>query len=256
MGVGMKEAWYGVNHRWPLEHVPRAMISYNSVRRLKKPWHLKTPLMMDSGAYSVILLYGRYPYSVEEYAGALGAWRPDVAWTMDYPCEPAVLAKGGYTIASAQAKTNENTMHLWSLKKGVSTVIQGWAIRDYLLNLDMVKDAGLLTERLGIGTLCRRGQSAEIARIVTAIHKNVPGWVKLHGFGVKVHALTPDVRGKLYSADSSSWAFPAFRRYRGDLRPVSKDLVGIPVLKAHVAKTEALLLRPTPMLDALAEAAD
>jgi hypothetical protein len=209
MSEGIQEFYYGTAFRWPLDYVPRAMISYNAIRHLRKPWSVRIPWMMDSSAFTQILRYGNYRWPPSEYAEAISAWGPPVAWTMDYPCEPSVRAKGGYTPFLAQQFTDDNTKVLRDeLHADVQSVVQGWEVSDYLENLDQLRADGLLTPRLGIGSICRRGNSREICRIITALHKAVPGWVKLHGFGIKSKVLETEARFYLHSADSMSWSFP------------------------------------------------
>ena len=245
---GIHEFYYGTAYRWPLAYIPRAMISYNAIRRLKNPWDLRIPWMMDSSAFTQILRCGDYPWGPEEYARGIAAWRPPVAWTMDYPCEPSVRAAGGdYTPAEAQSRTNDHTRRLWDLGAEVQSVVQGWTVDDYLRNLDRLKSEGLLTDRLGIGSICRRGNSREITRIITAIHRNVPARVKLHGFGIKSSVLSTEARFFLHSADSMSWAVPAFS-YRKDgvrHRTISHKA---PILRRYVDKLEALLDPRDPLI--------
>ena len=204
----IKEFWPGASWKWPLSYVDKVMLSENFIRRLKHPWDVKIPLMLDSGAYSLILAHGTYPFPLIDYANDIRIWQPSVAWTMDYPCEPSIRAKWNFTPREAQTKTNENTIELNDkFQAGVASVVQGYELSDYLENLDLVKERGLLTERLGIGTLCRRGQNEQITEIVKAIYDNVPGWIKLHGFGMKISALRTEASQYLYSTDSSAWAW-------------------------------------------------
>ena len=238
------EFYYGSSWHWPLDYIPRAMLSYNYLRTIKHPWNnINIPWMMDSGAYSVILKYGKYPYMPEQYAEGIKAWRPDISWTMDYPCEEKVREAGQYNPLTAQDMTNGNQIKL--LDQGVETqmVVQGYEPDEYLENLDKIKSAGLLTQHLGIGSICRRGQVKEIARIIRLIHNNVPGWVKLHGFGIKTSVLAQtDARFYLYSADSQSWDYEA--RYGAWLNgkyngQTYKDK--IPILQEYVGRIEDLL---------------
>ncbi len=205
----IKEFYYGSSWKWPLAYLPRVMLSYNMLRNYKKPFNIEKPFMMDSGAYSVIARYGKYPYSTSEYAEAIEKWKPDIAWTMDYPCEPSVRKKGGYTPKQAQELTINNQIKLLDQNADTQMVVQGWTVSDYLENLDKIKDQGMLTAHLGIGSVCRRGQNREINHIIKAIHNSIPSWVKLHGFGVKVSLLkdTTDTRFYLYSVDSQSWGY-------------------------------------------------
>ena len=246
----IQEFYYGSSWHWPLPYLPRVMLSYNMLRKIKTLWKIDIPFMMDSGAFAVILKYGKYPFTQEEYASGIQKWHPDIAWTMDYPCEPSVQKKGHYDPVSAQEMTIDNQIKLLDLNANTQMVVQGWTVQDYLENLDRIKDEGLLTERLGIGSLCRRGQNREIARIVRAIHNNVPSWVKLHGFGVKVSVLAnTDAKFELYSADSMSWAIEAFGKYENNGKGAKgKRIVDkLPVLQLYIQKIEGLLNPVEPL---------
>ncbi len=241
----VQEFWYGCAERWSARMLPRIMVSYNTIRRWRKPWDASVRTMEDSGAYEVILTHGRYPWSPAEYACGIALWQPEVAWTMDYPCEPSVRAKGGYTCVEAQAKTNDNTRALRDLGADVQSVVQGWEVEDYLTNLDLLRGDGLLTPRLGIGSICRRGRTREIVRIVRAIRANTPSWVKLHGFGVKTAVLGTEAKFDLFSVDSSSWRFPVFKHYDGvKHRPIEFKA---PILRAYVDRMEGMLCPPDPL---------
>ena len=115
----ISEFFYGSSWHWPLNYIPRVMLSYNYLRTIKHPWNINIPFMLDSGAYSVILKYGKYPFTAEEYADGIKLWKPDIAWTMDYPCEPKATEKGKYTSLTAQDMTIENQIKL--LDQGVNT---------------------------------------------------------------------------------------------------------------------------------------
>ena len=246
----IQEFYYGSSWHWPLSYLPRVMLSWNMCRTLKKPWKIDVPFMMDSGAFSVILKQGEYPYSPQEYASGIEKWKPDIAWTMDYPCEPRVREKGQYDPITAQEMTIDNQVKLLDLNADIQMVVQGWNISDYLENLDRIKDQGLLTKHLGIGSVCRRGQNKEIARIIRTIHNNVPGWVKLHGFGVKVSVLAnTDAKFELYSADSMSWAIEAFGKYENNGKGAKgKRIVDkLSVLHLYIQKIEGLLNPVEPL---------
>lgn len=203
----------------------------------------------------MLLQHGHYPWPVAQYAEAIQRWAPDVAWTMDYPCEPSVRLSGRYDPRKAQEMTNTNTRLLMDLGADVSSVVQGWELPDYLANVDLLKRDGLLTPHLGIGSVCRRGKSAEIRRIITAVRKSVPAWVKLHGFGVKMDALTPEVRMALHSADSSAWAWGYSHRHYRDYRQRGRhEETKEQGLQRYIDMMEPLLNEPTPMLDRMAEA--
>ena len=214
------------------------------LRKIRTLWNISIPFMMDSGAFAVINKYGRYPYAPEEYADGIKKWHPDVAWTMDYPCEPSMRDKGKYESKKAQEMTNNNQIKLLDLNVNTQMVVQGWTTPEYLENLDKIKEQGLLTERLGIGSICRRGQAREIARIIRAINNNVPNWVKLHGFGVKTSILSQtDARFNLYSADSISWVVTAFGKYENNGKGAKGKKINdkLPALQTYVTKIEGTL---------------
>ena len=245
----IQEFYYGSSWHWPLAYLPRVMLSYNFTRTLKKPWKIDIPFMLDSGAYSVISKYGKHPFTPKEYVEGIEKWHPDVAWTMDYPCEPSVREKVGYNVRHAQEMTNDNQIKLLDLNVNTQMVVQGWTISEYLENLDMIKEQGLLTERLGIGSICRRGQAREIARIIRAINNNVPSWVKLHGFGTKTSILfQTDAPFILYSADSTSWGYEM--RYGDWLKGKYNGKTWqdkIPNLQTYVKKIEGTLNPVEPL---------
>ena len=247
----IKEFYYGSSWKWPLPYLPRVMLSYNMLRNYKKPWNIEKPFMMDSGAYSVIARYGKYPYSISEYAEAIEKWKPDITWTMDYPCEPSVRKKGGYTPKHAQELTINNQIKLLDQNANTQMVLQGWEAEDYLEHIDIIKSHGLLTEHMGIGSICRRGHDNEIAMIIRLVKSNLPSWVKLHGFGIKVSVLKrTDAKFNLYSADSQAWGYEM--RYGDWLKgeyngKTYKDK--IPNLLDYIDRMEAILNLSEKSLD-------
>jgi hypothetical protein len=97
-----------------------------------------------------------------------------------------------------------------------SPVLQGRTLEEYLVHaIDL---AGILHQlcavyvqrgqqfRVGIGSICRRGQVSEIRRIVAAIAAVLPG-IPLHLFGAKLEVLA--VWGNrpraVISCDSAAW---------------------------------------------------
>ena len=146
--------------------------------------------------------------------------------------------------------TNDNQIKLLDLNANTQMVVQGWTISEYLENLDTIKEQGLLTERLGIGSICRRGQAREIARIIHAVKNNVPSWVKLHGFGIKTSILfQTDAPFILYSADSTSWGYEM--RYGDWLKGKYNGKTWqdkIPNLQTYIKKIEGTLNPVEPLL--------
>jgi len=199
--------FYGTTWHWPIPYLPRVMISASFLRDRKSKVKIDKPWMMDSGVGGMFKVGTRPRITLEEYVKIIDLQNPPIAWTYDYPCEPTIRTRYGYTPTEAQDKTNQNTIILKEKfgLNNVMSVVQGWSINDYLQNIDKIKEQGLLTERIGIGSICRRGQTKEIDRIIKAVHNNVPRWVKLHGFGVKTSVLNTEARFCLSTVDSSAW---------------------------------------------------
>jgi len=245
----ISEFYYGSTWHWPLPYLPRVMLSWNMLRKLKAPWIIDKPWMMDSGAYAIILNRGSYEWDIQTYAEGIQKWNPGTAWTMDYPCEPSVRARGNYNTLQAQQMTNQNTVGLMELGIDISNVLQGWTIDDYLRNLDQIKEDGLVTGRMAIGSICRRGQTSQIARIIRTVKRELPAWVKLHAFGVKSNVLSTDAKYFLHSADSQSWSIQ--ERYYSWGKNSNKGLTWhdkVPSLLSYVEKMEAMLKPETATL--------
>ena len=97
------------------------------------------------------------------------------------------------------------------------SVVQGWEVHEYLWMLDRMKEQGVLSRLVAIGSVCRRNQDQEIRNVITAIRKNLPRKYRLHAFGVKVNALRfKDVFDALWSADSLAYAFTLGMGLKGE----------------------------------------
>ena len=89
-------------------------------------------------------------------------------------------------------------------------MVQGWRLADYLACVDLYASAGVdlaALPRVGLGSVCRRQSTAEIAVIVTAL---AALGLRLHGFGIKTSGLG-QYGHLLASADSMAWSYAARR---------------------------------------------
>lgn len=235
--------YYGTAWKWPIPYLPRVMLSVSTIRNLKTVWKIDKPWMMDSGIGGMFKEGSRPRITMEEYESILGKWKPPIAWTYDYPCEPSIRGRYNYTIKQAQDWTIESTIKLRDKFDFIQPVVQGWKTEDYLDHIDAFRGQGLLTGMLGIGSICRRGQISRIAGIIREIKRNVPGWVRLHGFGVKTSVLQTDARYNLYSSDSMAWGIE--RRYYSWTENSNRGLTWqdkVPHLLSYVTKIEKLCI--------------
>jgi hypothetical protein len=121
-----------------------------------------------------------------------------------------MLAKTGLTIREHQARTIQSYIELAGEGLPVIPVLQGWELGDYYRHIDAYETAGIrLTEHklVGLGSVCRRQGTDEIARIVWSLHD---AGLSLHGFGVKTRGLL-SYWDALASCDSLAWSYNARR---------------------------------------------
>jgi len=195
---------------------PNVMINYATQNN--KPWEGIENLFVDSGGYSFILGKGEYTTTNNEYLEYVETHQPELFALRDYPCEPDVLEEHDRTVEEHQEMTIKKHKELRELMKEFDidtkplSVIQGWEFEDYLNHIDRMKEEDLITEHIGIGSVCRRGQDEEIRRIILEINKALPDYCKIHAFGVKSNILRfAEVCEVLHSADSQ--AFDMASRY-------------------------------------------
>lgn len=181
--------------------------------RARGPWCL------DSAAFTELSLYGGWRTPTWTYVRQARRFRDrigNMVWcaSMDYMCEPFILAKTGLTVRRHQELTIDKLRELEGQAPDLPfvPVLQGWAIGDYLRHLEMYFDAGvdLATKpAVGIGSVCRRQSTAEVTEIIQALYES--GLRNLHGFGMKQGGLL-NAAHLLASSDSMAWSFRARHR--------------------------------------------
>jgi hypothetical protein len=181
------------------------LIKRKSLPRATGPWSL------DSGGFSQVAAHGRFTFTEAQYVAEVRRYRDEIGnleWAapMDWMCEAPMLAKTGLTVADHQWLTVVNYLELRRLAPGLPfiPVLQGQTLDDYQRCADLyaVHGVDLTTSLVGLGSVCRRQDTAEIGTIVGHFHAQ---GLRLHGFGCKAGAI---VRyGQLLeSADSLAWS--------------------------------------------------
>lgn len=183
------------------------MISYTTTQ---KPWSEIDNLFVDSGGYSLMLKTGEHG-PVKDYFDYIKETGANITALQDYPCEPEILSEYDRTVRQHQELTleraAENLAHIQDRGLDVEpvAVLQGWEVEDYIRCIDRYRDEGVMTDYVGIGSVCRRGAIEEITEIIKTIGEELPE-KKLHAFGVKQSILKDaEVRRHLTSVDSSAW---------------------------------------------------
>lgn len=195
----------------PLFVSHRRLTQRRALPRARGRWAL------DSGGFTELSMHGRWTTTPGTYVQAVRHYRDEIGgldWAapQDWMCEPIMLAKTGLTVADHQARTVASVLELRALAPDLPfvPVVQGWRLDDYLACVDRYAAAGidLTTEpTVGLGSVCRRQSTTEIADICTALASR---GIRLHGFGVKTLGLTAYAR-HLVSADSLAWSYNARR---------------------------------------------
>lgn len=220
MGAGTMRTFYLGAHmpHWLASvSVPLFVSHRRLAKRRTLPRRVQGRWALDSGGFTEISTYGRWQTSPAEYVEAVERYRteigqPDFVAPQDWMCEPFMLDRTGLSVAAHQDLTVGNFLDLRDhLGAVVIPVLQGWAVEDYLACVELYAEAGvdLWAEALvGIGSVCRRQDTAEAALIVETL---ADLGLALHGFGIKIDGLRR-YGDCLESADSMAWSYAGRRR--------------------------------------------
>jgi len=171
--------------------------------------------MVDCGGYSVLSGHGEYETTCREYVEWVAERDAQVAWwaLRDWPYVEELIDGSKTTVRDFQRQTVRDHIRCFEVadELGVDArpmaVLQGRDVRDYLWHVDYLREHGLLTDRVMIGSLVRGpGTTAEVKSTITQIREALPANTELHGLGVKKRLLSDEhVVNALDSADSAAW---------------------------------------------------
>lgn len=200
-------------------HIPAHCDKFNdsfiSINILKKRVSDIHPInwILDSGAFTQIVTSGDFIETPKEYATLINRWsrcgHMVAAVSQDYMCESFILNKWNRTVRQHQKMTVDRYYQILDENPSVHIlpVVQGYTIDDYITCSDMYDfKPGTY---VGIGSVYKRNKNIpEIREILSEIKKHTD--FKLHGFGLKVTALSDkEIGSLLYSSDSMAWSFNA-----------------------------------------------
>jgi len=192
---------------------PDVMINYAT--RDNKPFDTIQRLFTDSGGYSFMKGKGEYQTTNAEYLDYIETHQPERFALRDYPCEPDVLESHNRTVSDHLNRTVRAHVSLLdeyedrSLASEPMAVIQGWEVADYVRHIDMLRDAGVLTRVVGVGSVCRRNATGDILEVLNAVSRELSGNTRMHAFGVRLDVLREEYPRKLTSVDTHSYDYRA-----------------------------------------------
>jgi hypothetical protein len=202
----------------------RTLKTYRTLHRSTDPW------ILDSGAFTELLMYGEFRTTPREYVQAVARYQREIGnlvWAapQDMMCEPQIIHGGriagriapgtGLTEEQHQRLSVANLLELRSLWPEYSDdecpfipVIQGGSKGSHIRNFAHYGEAGIrFTEEkvTGIGSVCRlQSQPREICNLMRAM-RLAP---RIHGFGLKTTGLLA-CHPLLTSSDSLAWSYAA-----------------------------------------------
>jgi hypothetical protein len=202
--------WLGTHEVGWLERtsVPLFISRVRLERRARWPRALG-PWALDSGGYTALNGNGHWDVTAEQYVELVQRCEQEIgnlAWAapMDWMCEEHVLANTGLSVREHQERTVASFLELRGRGPFVP-VLQGRELSDYESCIALYAEAGvdLAAESIvGLGTVCRRQNAPEIARVVNELGA---AGIRMHGFGMKSRGLAR-VGHVLHSADSMAWS--------------------------------------------------
>jgi hypothetical protein len=180
-----------------------------------------TRYAIDSGGFTELRQHGGWVTTPEQYVAqvrALDAQTCTLDWAaiQDWMVEDDALLRTGCTVEEHQRRTTQSFLTLRALAPEIRwlPVIQGQTLDDYVRHIEIYAAAGVhlaSMERVGVGSVCRRQASDEIAAILRELAAR---GLRLHGFGVKTAGLAK-AAPYLASSDSLAWSLGARKRFPG-----------------------------------------
>ncbi|MFC7193492.1 hypothetical protein ACFQL4_00675 [Halosimplex aquaticum] len=173
----------------------RIMVNYQTMLNGRDSRWRDYDLFIDPGAYSMFAPpenggqgLAEYPESTELYLQAIGTLQPTCYAWRDYVCEDDVREFHDWSVREQQQRTLEAHIECAELHDILDisaepvAVVQGWEPEDYQQHAQQLRDHDLVTDRVGIGTMCGRDDVEVCEEIVAAVREVLPD-VELHAFG-------------------------------------------------------------------------
>lgn len=202
------KAYLGVDRSSFAEIVDHPMVSVRTVFNRKSKIITGKEWFLDSGAFTYLKNDGKFPFSYGKYLSVVQRQNPSHWACMDWCCEPTVLKSTGLNVLQHIGNTVENGRQLIDFDKDrFVMVIQGWNVRDYLTCIDYIKDYGLITKTMGVGTICGRTDAKMVWEIIKSIRYELPDQTEIHCFGLSLNLLKyKEIFDLIDSMDTFAWS--------------------------------------------------
>lgn len=214
----MNTFYLGTHHpHWLRSAGVPLFVSRRALGRLKSLPRAAAPWALDSGGFTELSMHGTWTVSARDYAAEARRFRDEIgqlefAAPRDWMCEPAILERTRFDVATHQRLTIADYLELRSIAPDVPwiPVLQGWTGGEYDRHAEAYDRAGVDLSALplvGVGTVCRRQGTLMVGSV---LHCLAAAGLRLHAFGFKLRGLQASATD-LASADSLAWSANARR---------------------------------------------
>lgn len=206
--------------------VSYATIDLETLECVKLLREYNVNVMLDSGAFHVLqrkIPLDRYLSWVDQYTEFVNKYIDLFNWiaTADVPCDPRPDSKIQRLPNRKKIElTIDNTLRIIDRitdPRKFMIVIQGYHHDEYAFSCELYKRYGIVTACVGIDSLCIRKYSKnavhEVRQILEIVKQHLPGWVRLHTFGLNLQFLKHvEILKLVHSSDSASYTH-TYSRY-------------------------------------------
>lgn len=186
-------------------------------------------IILDSGGFTSHVVYGGFPWTVDDYVALAAAYPFRLFASFDYPVEKeiavdrnAIRERISRTIGANRETRRRAEDH--GIGNRLMPVLQGRTPDDYERCADALSWPMIPGRTIGVGSMCRRHVSGPegLVAVVERLDRILPRGVGLHCFGVKGSALPylSEFGDRVASIDSQAYGIAA--RHDAHRRGISK----------------------------------
>lgn len=164
---------------------PNRMLSFETYNNSPPDDEDLENLFIDCGGYSVIKT-GSYKYPAEDYVAYLKRVQPDLFALRDYPGDRQRTIEKHRKVIDLLYQTdgalNSDPVCILQGRQEKDLPEKRGAWQDYVEHIDQLRDAGVLSQYVGIGGLKPR-DAPKVRDIIIKVRENLPQKHDIHVFG-------------------------------------------------------------------------